>query len=255
MLFYQAALPLSSSTLRYVARLFRAHRRAVGVRWRRVDSHQQALMTLAWLRKGETYADLAAGFGVSTATVYRRVHETVDVLAARTPGLPQALRRHRRRGGRVVIVDGTLVKTDRVAADRPFYSGKHKCHGVNLQAVTDLDGNVLWISGAMRGAIHDTAAARIWMIPRHIADAGLIGLADKGYHALGPDTILTPHKGTSLTAVRKASNRAHARLRSLGERAFAQLKKWRILTRLRCSPHRATNITRAIHALNTHQTG
>ncbi|HIV59493.1 MAG TPA: transposase, partial [Candidatus Stackebrandtia faecavium] len=137
MLFYQAALPLSSSTLRYVARLVRAHRRAVGVRWRRVDSHQQALMTLAWLRKGETYADLAGGFGVSAATVYRRVHETVDVLAARTPGLPQALRRYRRRGGRVVIVDGTLVKTDRVAADRPFYSGKHKCHGVNLQAVTD----------------------------------------------------------------------------------------------------------------------
>ena len=212
-------------------------------------------MTLAWLRKGETYADLAAGFGVSTATVYRRVHETVDVLAAQTVSLPQALRRHRRRGGQVVIVDGTLVKTDRVAADRPYYSGKHKSHGVNLQAVTDLDGNLLWISGAMRGAIHDTAAARIWMIPRHVADAGLIGVADKGYPGLAPDTILTPHKGRDATAVHKTSNRAHARLRSLGERAFAQLKKWRILTRLRCATHRTTNITRAIQILNTHQTG
>ena len=122
MLFYQAHLPLSWSTLRYVARLVRAHRKRTGVRWRVLDSGQQALMTLAWLRKGETYADLAAGFGVSTATVYRRVHETVDVLAAQTVSLPQALRRHRRRGGQVVIVDGTLVKTDRVAADRPYRS-------------------------------------------------------------------------------------------------------------------------------------
>lgn len=97
------------------------------------------------------------------------MHETVDVLAARAVSLPQALRRYRRGGGQVVIVDGTLVKTDRIAADRPYYSGKNKCHGVNLHAVTDTDGNPLWVSGAMRGAIHDTAAARIWMIGLHSA--------------------------------------------------------------------------------------
>ena len=53
----------------------------------------------------------------------------------------------------------------------------------------------------------------------------------------------------------KSYNQHHARLRAPGERAFAQLKKWRILRQLRCSPHRATNITRAIHTLNTHETG
>jgi hypothetical protein len=39
-----------------------------------------------------------------------------------------------------VILDGTLMRIDRVAMvsgrDRPYYSGKHKCHGVNMQVIT-----------------------------------------------------------------------------------------------------------------------
>jgi hypothetical protein len=31
-----------------------------------------------------------------------------------------------------VVVDGTLIPIDRVARDKPSYSGKHKKHGVNL---------------------------------------------------------------------------------------------------------------------------
>ena len=43
---------------------------------------------LAYLRKGETYAELAAGFGVATATAWRYATETVALLAARSPRLP-----------------------------------------------------------------------------------------------------------------------------------------------------------------------
>jgi Helix-turn-helix of DDE superfamily endonuclease len=46
---------------------------------------------LACLRKGETFAELAAGFGVGTATAWRYVTETVALLAARSPELRQAL--------------------------------------------------------------------------------------------------------------------------------------------------------------------
>lgn len=52
-----------------------------------------------------------------------------------------------------------LIRTDRLAADRPFYQGKHRCHGMNLQAIADPDGNLLWISGAIRGSVHDTLPA------------------------------------------------------------------------------------------------
>lgn len=71
--------------------------------------------------------------------------------------------------------------------------------------------------------MHDLAAARIWGIVRELAAAGLVVLADKGYHG-GGDHIRAPYKGTSKPESQKAANRAHAQLRSPGERANAQLK-------------------------------
>ena len=68
MLFYRAALPLSSRTLAFVAGLIRRHRTAIGSPWRKLNPGQQALLVLAHLRKGETFTELAAGFGVGTTT-------------------------------------------------------------------------------------------------------------------------------------------------------------------------------------------
>ena len=34
-----------------------------------------------------------------------------------------------------MVIDGTLVPIDRVAADRPFYAGKRRIHGMNLQVI------------------------------------------------------------------------------------------------------------------------
>jgi hypothetical protein len=81
--------------------------------------------------------------------------------------------------------------------------------------------------------VHDLTAARIWGILRELAAAGLVVLADKGYHGAG-DHIRTPYKGRNKPASQKAANSAHAKLRGPGERANAQLKAWRILRKLRC---------------------
>ncbi len=56
--------------------------RQCGTRWRRLAVGQQALLVLAHLRKGETFAEVAAGFGVGTSTAWRYVNETVAALAA-----------------------------------------------------------------------------------------------------------------------------------------------------------------------------
>lgn len=72
----------------------------------------------AHLRKGETRAALAAGFGVGTATAWRYVTETVRLPAARGPKLAPALRAGRKAGHAFVIINGTLVAIDRVAKDR-----------------------------------------------------------------------------------------------------------------------------------------
>ncbi len=135
MLFYRAALPLSRATLAYVAGVIRRHRRQIGSCWRKLNPGQQALLVLAHLRKGETFAQLAAGFGVGTATAWRYVSETVALLAARRPEAARRCGQRRRPGTRFAVLDGTLIATDRVAADRPFYSGKHRRHGMNLQVI------------------------------------------------------------------------------------------------------------------------
>ncbi len=64
-----------------------------------------------------------------------------------------------------MILDGTLLRIDRVGMgsgyDRAFYSGKHKCHGLNVQVIADPAGRLVWISPPLPGARHDMGAARI----------------------------------------------------------------------------------------------
>jgi hypothetical protein len=251
MLFYPAALPLSSRTVAFTAGVIRRHRVRIGSPWRKLNPSEQALLVLAYLRKGETFADLAAGFGIGTATAWRYVTETVALLADRSPKLRTALAAARK-AGHAYIIDGTLVPIDRVAADRPFYSGKHRRHGMNLQVISTPDGDIVWVSGPLPGATHDLSAARIWGILRELAAAGLIVLADKGYHGAG-QPLLTPYKGRGKPESQKDANRAHARLRGVGERANAQLKTGRILRKLRCFPWRAGHLAKAIHVLQARE--
>jgi Helix-turn-helix of DDE superfamily endonuclease len=67
------------------------------------------LDVVVYLRKGETFAELAAGFGVGTATAWRYVNETVALLAARAPKLRKAVRDAKKKGHACVVMDGTLI--------------------------------------------------------------------------------------------------------------------------------------------------
>jgi hypothetical protein len=207
---------------------------------------------LVHLRKGEALAEVGAGFGVSTATCWRYVTETVQLLAGHAPKLRAALRAARRAGMAFVVLDGTLIPLDRVAVDRPYFSGKHRIHGMNVQVVASPDGSIVWVSGGLPGSVHDTAAARIWNVPAALRETGLIALGDKGYHGIGPE-VITPYRGRGKPAAQKAANRAHARLRGPGERANAQLKTWRILRKLRCFPNRVGRLVKAIHVLHNRE--
>jgi hypothetical protein len=73
-------------TLTYTAGLIRRYRKQIGSPRRKLGCGRQALLVLAYLRKGETFAELAAGFGVSTGTAWRYVTET---MAQRTPTAPR----------------------------------------------------------------------------------------------------------------------------------------------------------------------
>ncbi len=241
---------MSSRTLTYASGIIRRHRAAAGSRWRKLNPGKQALLVLACLRKGETFAGLAAGFGVGVSTAWRYVNETVSLLAARAPRLRKAVRDAKKAGHAYLVIDGTLIPIDRVAADRPFYSGKHRKHGMNLQVIASPDGDIVWVSGPLPGSVHDKKAEWIWGVLDELEAAGLIVLADKGYQ--GAAHAKVPYKGKNKPQSQKDANKAHAQLRSPGERANAQLKTWRILRKLRCCPWRAGQLAKAIHALEIH---
>lgn len=117
MLAYPSSIDLSTSTLRHLTEQLAVRRREIGTRWRRLPAGRQALLALAHLRCGDTYAQLAAGFGI--ATVYRYIREAIEFLAARAPTLAQVMETVRPKA--FVILDGTLLTIDRIAADTPYY--------------------------------------------------------------------------------------------------------------------------------------
>ncbi|MEV5441090.1 transposase family protein [Streptomyces sp. NPDC052644] len=221
MLVYPSSIDLSSRTLQFLTERLTARRQEIGTRWRRLTAGRQALLALAHLRCGDTYARLAAGFGIGIATAYRYIREAVDVLAALAPTLAEALRIARTKA--FVILDGTLLPIDRIAADTSYYSGKHKRHGMNIQVLTDPFGRLLWASPALPGSTHDLTAG---------------------------GSIRVPFRGRRLKRWQRRHNSTHAKIRCLGEQAMATLKGWRLLRKPRCSTNRITAIVQAVLVLH-----
>ncbi|QCX82340.1 hypothetical protein C9F11_43935 (plasmid) [Streptomyces sp. YIM 121038] len=83
---YPSTLDVPYELVGHVAWLIYARRRELRSPWRELSCFQQALLALAHLRKNATYRQVGAGFGVSEATAWRYVDETLDVLAAWPPG-------------------------------------------------------------------------------------------------------------------------------------------------------------------------
>ncbi|MEU3756794.1 transposase family protein [Streptomyces olivoreticuli] len=249
MLVHPSAIDLSSSHLRFLARQLTVHRRELGTRWRRLSAGRQAPLVLAHPRCGDTYARLAAGFAIGVATVCRYVHEAVSVLAALSPTLGQAVQVASRKA--FVILDGRLLPIDRITADRPYCSGKHRRHGMNAQFIADPHGNLPWASPALPGAVHDIRAARTHGIIDALTTTGVRTWADKG-HQGARGTVRVPYRGRwkNLSAGQKAVNRSHAKIRALGERAMTTLKNWQLLRKLRCSTTRITRTAQAILTLH-----
>jgi hypothetical protein len=257
---YPSAMSVSSRALNLLADTLRCHRNRRATRWRKLSPGRQALLVLAYLRKGETYNDLARGFEIGTSTVYRYGREALALLAAMAPTLQQVIEVAARKA--FVILDGTLLRIDRVGMaggrDRPYYSGKHKAHGVNVQVIADPAGRLVWISPALSGARHDMGAAREHGIIDALTQAGATAIADTAYQGGGPN-IRVPQRRRRvdpdtgryrrLSQAQKDVNTAHARQRGPGERVNAELKNWRVLRKIRSSPSRASELVAAVQTL------
>jgi hypothetical protein len=272
---YGATLDVARELVWFVARVLRAERRRRGTRRgrRALTPYWQAVLVLRWFRDAAPVHRLAADHRISIATAYRYLHEAITALAAHAPDLHHVLTDRRTRGDTHVILDGTVIPCDRVAATtiktkgrnrgatvHLWYSGKHRGFGGNIQFLATPDGFPLWVSAVLPGSRNDLSAARDLGITGALtaaAAAGLPTLADKAYHAAGIG-ILTPVKKTAgqppLNARQRVYNLLQSRARALGERAMAILKtRWRTLHRISLCPHRIGAIVQAALVLTHHE--
>ncbi len=234
---YAAVLPVREQTVDFLAGLLMAERVRRGTRaeTRALTARDQAVLVLRWFLDGTRMKQLAADNGIGKSTGYDYLHEGIDVLAARAPGLHGALLAAKAAGYSHVNIDGILVETDRVSTPGPtpgvdlWWSGKHHNHGGNVQVVTAPDGWPIWTSGVRPGREHDTTAVRTHseILPALAAAAGdLRTLGDLGYEGES-DTITVAFKkpkGGRLTTEQQQLNKAHNNLRAIGERGNSLLK-------------------------------
>ncbi|MGH3921815.1 MAG: HARBI1 family protein [Pseudonocardiaceae bacterium] len=235
---YTAVLDVSEDSAGFLSALLHAERARRGTRkgTRALGTYQQAVLVLRWFLDDARMSGLARDNGIGLSTAYDYRDEGIAVPAARRPSLHGALLAARAAGYSHVIVDGTLIYTDRVATPGPtsgvdlWWSGKHHHHGGNIQVLSAPDGWPLWTSGVRPGREHDTTAARadpelLARLADWVGD-GRLSLADLGYEG-EPEIFRIPVKkpqGGELTVDQQSYNALHGALRCLGERANSLLK-------------------------------
>lgn len=255
---YQSSLQLSTATLTFVGDLLRGHLKKIRSRWRKLPPGRIATIVLAVLRHDQRLADMAGGNRISATTVRRWVLEVIHLLAARAQRLERALKKIIRKGGHVVLIDGTLIRTRRRtgADNRRNYSGKHKAHGLLFLALTDDKGRLLWISAARPGRSSEITTARYNKLVEQLRAHELGAVGDLGFVGLDDDpdnpVVITGYKAARtkpLTPAKKQVNQLIASVRAVCEHAFAHLKNWRVLTKLRLDVRHATTLLRALLVL------
>jgi hypothetical protein len=259
-IYYRVVLDVPLPLVAKVSGLLRRHRKELGTRsgTRALTCWQQAKFILAWFRDKADVRRLGAGFGISQATAYRYKDEGVAVLAAQAPTLHDALEKAAEQGLPYLILDGTLISSDRCADKKTsrkgaeidkWYSGKAHEHAGNVQALTAPSGIPLWVSGALPGSTHDITAARQLVLPAARPYLKTLPiLADSGYEGAGPGVLVPVKKPRSgeLGIDTKTRNTLLRGLRYQGERGFALMsQRWRAIQHVSADPSQIGDIAKA----------
>jgi hypothetical protein len=261
---YRVILDVPFQLALFVSGLLAEHRREIGTRagTRALTCWKQAVFALAWCRDRPDIRRLGAGFGISQATAYRYKDEAIEVLAAKAATLREALDKAVEQGLPYLILDGTLISSDRCAGKKTskkgkqidaWYSGKAHEPAGNVQALAAPGGVPLWVSDVLPGSTHDLTAARELVLPGarpYLAKVPI--LADSGYDGAGAGVhvpVKKPARG-ELDIDTKTRNALLRSLRYQGERGFALMsQRWRVLQHVMISPSAIGDLARSVLVL------
>ncbi|MER5987650.1 transposase family protein [Streptomyces sp. NPDC001787] len=243
-----SSIDMSSRTSQCLSAGLHARRRETGARRRRLPAGRQALPASVHLRCGDACAQPGGGFRNGIATVRRRIRVAVDVPAALAPAPTGALKNIRTTA--FVILDGTLPPIDRISADTPYCSGKHKRHGVNVQVLTDPFGRLLWASPSPPGSVHGLTAARTHGITDTLAAAEPSRAEALGGTGVAGHPVRDPLRDRRPKRRKRRHNSSHAKIRCRAEQTIAALKSRWLLRKPRRSTNRNTTNVQAVLVLH-----
>jgi hypothetical protein len=217
----------------------------------KLDDRHRLLMALVWLRVYPTYELLGFFFGLHKRNAQLHVLavlEALDTLPDFPFDRPGPGRRALSTPEQVMaafpsvrlVIDAKEQRVNRPGASheaqKPYYSGKKKCHTLKTQLGVGPDGLIESVSASHPGgATHDLTLLRGSGLLGRLA-GGEAAMMDKGYVGVGnthPSVpVVIPHKavrGRPLTQEQEEANKVIARHRIVVEHAIAQLNRFTVL--------------------------
>jgi hypothetical protein len=223
----------------------------------RHDLRTRFLICLFWARVYPTLEVLGFFFSLDKTNVHDIVNDMLATLAtlAQFPFEMPAKERKKLHSPAAVmdafpdvrlVIDAKEQRIQRPKStkeddqQKPYYSGKKKCHTVKNQIGVEPDGRIGTVSASVPGgATHDVTLARKTKVIDTLDPEDEAGMVDKGYAGLQKDhphhRLYQPYKATRghpLTEEQKAYNRHLARYRIVVEHTNAQLNQFQVLAQV-----------------------
>ena len=244
------------------------------------DLRSRLIMTLFWLRVYPSYPVLAFFFSVDQSTICRNINEIMTVLESLTEfefERPSEERKKLRSPQAVMdafpdvvlILDGKEQRIRRPQSQKdeegnpedtqkPFFSGKKKCHTLKNEFAVRPSGAVGSVSGSYPGgANHDiTVTRKNGLLDRLDPSEGAV-MTDSGFDGLQKDypdhclyQVAKARRNHPLTPEQKAFNRMIGRYRIIVEHTLAQVNQFQILAQTYRHPReRHSEIVRVVAGL------
>jgi transposase len=232
--------------------------RAVGAGSKyRHDLRTRLLMTLFWARVYPSLEVVGFFFALDKTNVHDSINDilaTLDTLAAFPFERPTKERKKLHSAGAVMdafpevrlVIDAKEQRIQRPKSSKdedrqkPYYSGKKKCHTLKNEIAVQPDGRIGAISASVPGgSIHDLTLLRGTDLIGRLDPASEAAMVDKGYDGIRKDypahTIYQPFKARRnhpLTPEQRAYNRHLSGYRIVVEHTNAQLNQFQVLAQV-----------------------